>query len=64
MTIIGALIFLTAALLGFGNLLGWWEVSWWIVAAIWPLFPLVSWVVAIFVLGAATAVLYHTDLEK
>jgi hypothetical protein len=39
--ILEVLIFLAAALLGFGNLAGWWDVSWWVVALVWPIAPLV-----------------------
>ncbi len=59
--IIGALIFLAAALLGFGNLAGWWEVSWWIVATIWPIVPIAAWLLAVLGIGILTVIVAYLD---
>ena len=59
--VIGALIFLVAALLGFGNLSGWWEVSWWIVATIWPIAPIAAWLLVVLGIGILTVIVAGLD---
>ena len=63
-SVIGILIFLVAALLGFGNLAGWWEVSWWVVALVWPIAPLSLWAICVFAVGALTIALTYMHTKK
>jgi hypothetical protein len=62
--IVGATIFLAAVLLGFGNLVGWWEVSWWVVATVWPIAPIVAWLLVVLGIGILTVVLAHLHVKR